>query len=430
VFGLDGDDALLGDGEGSVTVALNIAVGLYDEDKSEKVSIHIYNVPETAILSAGVRNSDGSWTLSLDDLVGLTLTGSDRENFTLKVVARTEGVSNLVAESDIKVSLTTGSNDLLVGNKGDDVLIGGEGDDVMYGGSIPTGVAKPHVVTYADNDILHGGAGNDTMYGNSGDDQLFGEVGHDSVFGGKGDDLVDGGEGNDVLHGNTGDDTVIGGAGDDQLYGNSGNDRLADGDGNDLVEGGSGDDHVRAGEGDDSYNGNSGYDTIDFSDATDGMRIDLSKKTADGMGHDTLWNFERVIGSAFADEMKGSKAAESLVGGAGDDVLRGLGGADTLTGGEGRDSFVWLAKDLIDDKGNHLGVDHVTDFSQEDVLDFTKLLSGAKWSNIDDVVAIKDDGKSAHVYAMLGQQWVEVAVLDGIQGLTASDMLKSGMLLA
>jgi Ca2+-binding RTX toxin-like protein len=298
----------------------------------------------------------------------------------------------------------------------------------MYGGSKPSDVAKPHVLTEEDNDVLHGGKGNDQMWGNAGDDMLYGEEDNDTIFGGKGNDLVDGGKGNDLLHGNTGDDMLAGGDGDDLLKGGAGNDTLADGNGGDKVDGGSGDDMVRAGEGDDSYNGGSGFDTIDFSGASKGLTIDLSKKSAVGMGNDVLWNFEHVIGSAHADYMKGSKAAEHLAGGEGDDLMRGMGGADTLTGGAGRDTFQWLAKDLVDANGKHLGADVVTDFGKEDVLDLSKLVGG-KWASIDEAVAIKDDGKSSYLFARVGGDWLEVATLEGVTGLTASDMLKEGMLL-
>jgi Ca2+-binding RTX toxin-like protein len=187
---------------------------------------------------------------------------------------------------------------------------------------------------------------------------------------------------------------------------------------------------VVAGEGDDTYNGNSGFDTIDFSRAGHGMTIDLSKKTADGLGHDTLSSFEKVIGSSFDDYMKGSKAAEHLVGGDGNDTLRGLGGADTLTGGSGRDTFRWLAKDILDENGQPLGVDVVTDFSTDDVLDFSKLFKKGSYSSIDEVLKVVDDGRSSHVYANLAGDWHEVVTLEGFTGQTATAMHHDGMLLA
>jgi serralysin len=213
------------------------------------------------------------------------------------------------------------------------------------------------------------------------------------------------------------------------LMGNSGNDELHDGAGNDTVDGGSGDDLVVAGEGDDSYNGAAGYDVIDFSNAQGSMNIDLSKKSAVGMGNDVLWNFEKVIGSSFDDYMKGSKSAEHLVGGDGNDVLRGLGGADTLTGGAGKDTFQWLAKDVVDADGNHLGVDLVTDFSKEDVLDFSKMFKSGSFKSINDVVKVVDDGAASHVFAAIGGEWQQVVTLEGVTGFDATTMHDNGMIL-
>jgi len=261
------------------------------------------------------------------------------------------------------------------------------------------------------DDVMLGGDGNDTMFGMSGNDDIRGEDGNDRLWGNSGNDRLDGGKGNDELRG---------GAGNDELY---------DGDGNDLVRGDSGDDRLVAGEGNDTYNGGSGFDTLDFSAAKNGMQIDLHKHFAVGMGHDTIESIEAIVGSQHDDWIRGNKNANTLDGGAGNDFLRGMGGADILTGGAGRDTFQWQLKDVVLD-GKHQGVDTITDFSKEDVLDFSKLLSGAKWKSIDEVVAVKDDGANSHVYANLGGQWTEVAVLEGFTGHSASDMLKDGMILA
>jgi Ca2+-binding RTX toxin-like protein len=275
---------------------------------------------------------------------------------------------------------------------------------------LPKVASKP--VSNDKHDMVDGGAGNDTLFGMSGNDTMLGGDGDDKLWGNSGDDVLDGGDGNDELHGG------------------AGNDVLSDGAGNDIVNGNSGDDTFKAGEGDDVYNGGSGFDTIDFSGARQGMTIDLSKKSASGMGNDVVSGFEKVIGSNYADVMKGSKAVDHMDGGAGDDVLRGMGGADVLTGGEGSDTFEWAVKDLVDAKGNHLGVDVITDFSKEDSLDFSDLLKGAKYSSIDEVVKVVDDGRSSHVYAAVAGEWHQVVTLEGFTGLNASTMVGEGMLLA
>jgi Ca2+-binding RTX toxin-like protein len=275
---------------------------------------------------------------------------------------------------------------------------------------LPKVASKP--VSNDKHDMVDGGAGNDTLFGMSGNDTMLGGDGDDKLWGNSGDDVLDGGDGNDELHGG------------------AGNDVLSDGAGNDIVNGNSGDDTFKAGEGDDVYNGGSGFDTIDFSGARQGMTIDLSKKSASGMGNDVVSGFEKVIGSAFADDIKGSKAVDHLAGGAGDDVIRGMGGADVLTGGEGKDTFQWQAKDIVDASGKHLGVDVITDFSQEDALDFSKMFKKGSFDSIDDVVKVVDDGKSSHVYAAVAGEWHEVVTLEGVTGLSAAAMHDHGMILA
>ena len=73
-----------------------------------------------------------------------------------------------------------------------------------------------------------------------------------------------------------------------------------------------------------------------------------------------------------------------------------------------------------------MGVDHVTDFAKGDRLDLTDLFKGVKGVHH---VAIKEDADGAHVYAQLGKQMVEVAVLDGVHGHSVGELIKAGALL-
>ena len=429
LFGNKGNDKLVGDDMGLLRSPLTISATLTGAADPMAVSYLISGMPEGAELSAGTRNADGTWTLSASDVQGLEIRYSDAANFSLHVTASTTDGSGLQAEGDIYVTLQNGHDDHIEGGGGNDTINGDAGDDVIYGGSAPTGLSTPHVDAPEDNNVISGGDGNDKIWGNSGDDLIDGNTGNDTILGGKGNDTINGGEDNDTISGNTGNDLISGNDGDDLLKGNAGNDQLSDGLGNDVVEGSSGDDVVDAGEGNDSYNGGSGFDTIDFSGAADGMTIDLSKKSATGMGQDVVWNFEQVIGSGFDDVMKGSKAAETLVGGSGNDTLRSLGGADTLTGGAGSDTFAFSASDVVSPT-KHLGIDRITDFSLEDTLDFSELLKGQNWTSIEDVLQVNTVGNDAMVSARVGGQWVEVVALDGFAGHTAGDMLKDGLILA
>lgn len=350
---------------------------------------------------AEVDSVTGKMKIGFEDLKGGGDKDFDDSVFTLDM-------------GSINAALTAKIGNKVAGEK-NDVLYGGDGNDKMFG--------------MGGDDTLKGGSGDDKLWGNSGNDVLDGGDGNDALFGGAGDDVLYGGAGNDELTGNSGNDKMDGGDGDDVLFGNSGDDTMAGGAGNDTLDGGSGNDVFLAGPGDDTYKGGSGFDTLDYSGAAKAIVLDLSKHTVHGDGVDQVWGVEAIIGSSFDDYMKGDKGDNVLVGGAGDDILRGLGGADTLTGGEGRDTFQWLAKDVVDAKGLHLGVDVITDFSKEDVLDFSKLLKGADLKSIEDVVKVVDDGKSSHVYAAFEGGWHEVVTLEGVTGFTAATMADAGMIL-
>jgi hypothetical protein len=62
------------EGDAGATLPLSIDVGLTDLDGSETVSVTLSGIPEGASLNQGTNNGDGSWTLSGDDLEGLTIT--------------------------------------------------------------------------------------------------------------------------------------------------------------------------------------------------------------------------------------------------------------------------------------------------------------------------------------------------------------------
>lgn len=95
--GIDGDgdasdpdlDATAAEGLEDTAIDLDISAALTDTDGSETLSITIGDVPAGAVLSAGSDNGDGSWTLSVEQLDGLTITPPDDSNvdFNLSVTA-------------------------------------------------------------------------------------------------------------------------------------------------------------------------------------------------------------------------------------------------------------------------------------------------------------------------------------------------------
>ncbi|MGE3712500.1 MAG: calcium-binding protein, partial [Hyphomicrobiaceae bacterium] len=364
--------------------------------------------------------ADGSVTIGFEDLKDGG--DSDFDDTVFKLEIGTVNAALLPHES---TGAGTGSDqDVMLGGAGDDVMFGMADDDVLGGGA-----GDDQLWGNSGNDKLYGGSGADELHGGSGDDFLHGGEGDDVLEGNSGDDEILGGDGNDVISGNSGNDTLIGGSGDDDITGGSGDDIIHDGDGNDAISGNSGDDMFYVGEGDDHYAGGSGFDTLNFAYAGQGVTLNLSEGNAAGMGNDTFNSIEAVIGSDFNDVIVGSTKDDHLTGGKGDDVIRGGRGNDILSGGLGDDTFLYNKSDVVL-RGEHVGVDVITDFGVgHDVLDLRDVLKGQSWSSIDEVVSVQQDGANSMVFAHIGGEDVQLAVLQDFTGYTASDMLKDGMLL-
>jgi Ca2+-binding RTX toxin-like protein len=200
-----------------------------------------------------------------------------------------------------------------------------------------------------------GTAGNDLIHGTPGPDVIWGGPGNDVIYGGLGDDIICGGGGNDLIHGGRGNDWIDGGPGTDRVFGDLGDDKVLGGPGDrDEVSGGLGIDTVSGGPGnEDLVRGDYGYDRMDggpgkgdiasFSTAVAGGRgsgvwASLKAHKAFGDGHDRLYRFESLEGSAFADTLIGDKGDNAIKGGPGNDTLIGGGGRDELNGGQGTDA--------------------------------------------------------------------------------------------
>ena len=203
-------------------------------------------------------------------------------------------------------------------------IVGTDGNDVIHG--------TPH------RDVIWAGPGNDVVYAGMGNDVICGGPGSDVLHGGRGNDLVDGGPGDrDIVLGELGDDKVLGGAGnEDEVSGGLGIDIVNGGPGNgDIVHGDYGYDRM--------YGGPGSGDVASF--ATDvagrggsGVWASLKAHKALGDGHDKLFGFESLEGSAFKDTLIGDKGENAIDGGPGNDHIVGGGGHDELNGGQGTDS--------------------------------------------------------------------------------------------
>ncbi|MGH6662113.1 MAG: LamG-like jellyroll fold domain-containing protein, partial [Rhodospirillales bacterium] len=296
----------------TLSFELDIGAALGDLDGSETLSIVVGGLPDGAHLSAGTLNADGSYTLTKDDLDGLTLTTDHTviENFDLSVTAVSEENDGDMATSSVSVAVvvddSVDQSVSLEGGSGADVLIGGTGDDILKG--------------RGGDDQLLGGGGQDTLFGSSGHDTLDGGSGNDMMFGSSGNDILTGGTGNDYLDGGSGNDKLYGGDGDDEIVGGGGNDYMDGGAGNDVMTGSGGADTMYGGTGNDTMYGGGGKDYLD--------------------------------GGAGDDRMFGSGDSDTLVGGAGNDVMTGGGGTDTF---------------IFDSQSGH---DIITDILHQDVMVF------------------------------------------------------------
>ncbi len=144
------------------------------------------------------------------------------------------------------------------------------------------------------------------------------------------------------------------------VYGLTGNWLIARGTVIENLVAGQGDDQVIANAAVNELDGGPGSDTVSYVGSDAGVRVDLDAGTGVG-GHaqgDALSNFEHVVGSAHADELRGDELANRLAGGAGDDTLYGNAGADTLDGGAGNDQLY-----------GHEGDDHLRGDGGADVLE-------------------------------------------------------------
>ncbi|WP_158596033.1 beta strand repeat-containing protein [Oleomonas cavernae] len=129
------------------------------------------------------------------------------------------------------------------------------------------------------------------------------------------------------LHVGSGDDDILNGAGGkDHLKGIGGDDTLIGGPGGDILDGGE------------------GIDTASFVGALGGVNVQLltGGATGPGIGNDTLFSIENVIGSQFDDFIIGSFGNNRLDGGA---------GADLMDASLGDDTYV------VDNVGDTLGED-------------------------------------------------------------------------
>ena len=172
---------------------------------------------------------------------------------------------------------------------------------------------------------------------------------------------IDAGERKDLIDASLtlGSNTLLGGNGNDTIYGGWGNDSINGGADSDIVQAGPGNDTVIYDPADLYVSGGSGVDTIDASSVASvrgkGATIELNST------RDAYVDFENIIGSAFADKLKGDDGANCITGGA---------GIDNMYGGAGDDSF------MIEAASDHGAGEIIDGNAGYDVIRFTSTTEG------------------------------------------------------
>ncbi len=156
------------------TRELNITGVLSDTDGSEAVSsINISALPSGTSLSAGTENNDGTWTLTGEQVEGLTLISTEplTEDFDIAfdiTVGETSGDETVTVNQTMTVDVDGVSSDAIVTAT---TYQGGTGDDTFAGSSL-------------SNVDASGGDGDDTFLFNPFD-------GNEAFHGGQGGDWTD-----------------------------------------------------------------------------------------------------------------------------------------------------------------------------------------------------------------------------------------------
>ncbi|MBR0061310.1 MAG: hypothetical protein IJP68_07495, partial [Selenomonadaceae bacterium] len=248
------------------------------------------------------------------------------------------------------------------------------------------------------NDSLYGGEGNDTILGNAGNDKLYGQAGNDYLSGGKGNDSIAGGAGNNTLTGGAGNDVFFYGGGNDLItdYAEGDKIKIASGfvssinpSGNDVV--------FTVGKGKITVTG-AADKTITYIDAngeqdySDSATSEFNIKGSTIKLMPTYLNetfnivdygatLQNVDASAVLLDMEitGNALRNSILGGENNETLIGGKGNDTLTGGTGSDVFLY---------NNGDGNDVITDYSEEDFIQFTTGTAKVKRSGKDVVFTL------------------------------------------
>ena len=316
IFGLDGDDTLIGGDENDTLIGGAGADSMEGGAGPDWVSYAGGTVGVTVDLAAGTGqggDAEGDILSGIENVLGSdgndSITGDDGAN-------RLSGYDG---------------DDTLRGGGGNDWLMGGLGADLMDGGAgfdwVSYHQATEAAVLNLASGVTSGAAAGDSFVGieavrgSDFDDVIVLNGGANRAMGMAGDDEIDGGAGNDVLYGDVRSYSVTGAnIGDDTLRGGAGSDTLIGGRGADLHDGGA------------------GFDWVSYRDAYQQVILDFrhDRHSQAALG-DSFVSIEGVIGTAFGDSIIMGDAGNRILGLGGDDFIDSGNGNDTINGGAGAD---------------------------------------------------------------------------------------------
>lgn len=307
---------------------------------------------------------DGSWTVNL--AAGAIYFGTDVRDSLVNIenIAVRNG-ANVIGNAGANLIETLGAfANLIEGGEGNDTIYAAGGSDTIYGGAgtddIYGGGNSDLIYLLAGHglDNFYGGGGIDTLdmsgasrnynidlaagsYSAGGNTRVLTEI--EILILSKGKDTVSGGATAAAVYGGGGTDWLAGAGSSDSLFGGVGADTLHSGTAAAILDGGAGNDWISLDAGlsaNTMVDGGAGGDVLDLSGLGSGVVVDLAAGTAsDGTFNASLVSIERVVGTAYNDNLTGDAVGNRLGGGGGNDVIYGGGGKDILQGNAGNDQL-------------------------------------------------------------------------------------------
>jgi|GEM_PF-467141 len=117
---LSGTSGLAVQGDGVVTIPIDLTASLADTDGSESLSITVADMPDGAMLSAGTDNGDGTWTLTTEQLTDLTVSVPTASREGTEFAMGGTGVSASESDDASDPSKASKASDPSKGSKGSD----------------------------------------------------------------------------------------------------------------------------------------------------------------------------------------------------------------------------------------------------------------------------------------------------------------------